>query len=268
MAVTRAIALMTIALAVLLGGCKQIQDSLLYYPARLYGAPPSPPTGWTVEPLSFERPDNVELHGWLVKRVAAGPLPLVLYFGGNAEEVSWQIASVDRLGAGAIALVNYRGYGRSTGSPSEAALLGDALAVHDALAQRADIDRARMAVMGRSLGTGVAVHVAANRPIERAVLISPYDSIEAVGRAHFPAWLVRMVLQDRYDAAQLAPSIRAPLLAIVAGRDEIIPVERSRSLFDAWAGAKRWVELPGSGHNHVQEFPQYWKAISSFLAGT
>src|SRR5262247_2075447 len=196
MTVSRALGLGGIALcSAMLFGCKQIQDSLLYHPARLHGAPPSPPPGWSIEPLSVERPGGVKLRGWLVKPPVE-PAPLLLYFGGNAEEVSWQIAVANRLGGRAVALVNYRGYGQSTGAPSEPALLADAIAVHDALVQRPDIDSDRVAIMGRSLGTGVAVHLAANRPVERVVLVSPYDSIAAVATAHFPAALVRMVLSD------------------------------------------------------------------------
>lgn len=245
-------------------GCKQIQDSLLYHPARLHGAPPPPPHGWSIEPLSLERPGDVALRGWLVKP-AVGPAPLLLYFGGNAEEVSWQIGEVDRLGGRAVALVNYRGYGQSTGNPSESALLGDAVALHDALVQRRDIDPKRVAVMGRSLGTGVAVHVAAKRPVERAVLVSPYDSIAAVATAHFPAWLVRVVLSERYDAAALAPALRVPLLAVVAGDDRVIPIENSKRLHARWGGLKRWLDLPRAGHNDIQEFPEYWRTIAKFL---
>jgi pimeloyl-ACP methyl ester carboxylesterase len=264
MTASRTLGLVTLAMSAVLSGCKQVQDSLLYHPVPVVGAPPAPPPGWRVEELSLKRPGEFELRGWLLKATEE-PAPLLLYFGGNAEELSWQIASVDRMGARAVALVNYRGYGQSTGSPSESALLGDALALYDALVRRPDLDANRVAVMGRSLGTGAAVHVAANRPIERAVVVSPYDSIEAVAGAHFPAFLVRMVLTDRYDAGALAPSIRVPMLA-VATRDEVIPIERSKRLYALWGGPKRWVELPHATHTDVQEFPDYWRTIAGFLA--
>ena len=265
MSASRTLGLVAVALSAALGGCRQTQDSLLYFPVSAPAAPPAPPQGWMIESIALSRPDGVELHGWMVKP-AGPPAPLLIYFGGNAEEISAQIPTVDRLGGRAVALINYRGYGKSGGRPSEAALTGDAVAIFDAMSARPDVDGRRVAALGRSLGTGVAVHLAAHRPVERIVLISPYDSIEAVGAAHYPAALVRAVLIDRYDSAALAPSINVPMLAIAATRDDIIPVENSRRLHAAWAGSKQWVELPQAGHNDMQMFPEYWRAIAAFLA--
>jgi uncharacterized protein len=265
MSASRTFGLAAIALSAVFGGCRQVQDSLLYYPAAAPRAPPAPPQGWSVEPVTLARPGDIELSGWLVKP-AGPPAPLLLYFGGNAEEVSWQIASANRVGRWAVALVNYRGYGKSSGKPAEAALKDDGVALYDALVARSDVDSGTVAVMGRSLGAGIAVHVAAHRPVDRVVLISPYDSIAAVAAHHFPAALVRAVLVDRYDAAALAPSIRAPMIAIAAGRDNTIPVENSRRLHAVWGGPKQWLELPRAGHNDLQEYPEYWRSIEAFLA--
>src|SRR4030095_393418 len=132
MSATRAFGLVAVALSAAIGGCRQTQDSLLYYPTSAPATPPSAPPGWTVESLALTRPDNVELRGWFVKPATIAA-PLLIYFGGNAEEISAQIPTVNRLGGRAVALVNYRGYGRSTGRPSEAALTSDALAIFDAM---------------------------------------------------------------------------------------------------------------------------------------
>ena len=265
MAAFRALGIVALVTSVVLGACRQLQDGLLYHPVAAPNGTPLPPRGWTIERLALTRPGDVELRGWLVKPPGVPAAPLV-YFGGNGEEISWLVPMSDRLGGRAFALVNYRGYGESTGHPSEAALVSDAVALVDALRARADIDGTQLAVMGRSLGTGVAVHVASKRAVDRIVLVSPYDSIAAVATAHFPAALVRAVLSDRYDCATLAPALRAPLLAIAAGRDDIIPIAHSRHLFALWGGAKRWIELPQAGHNDLQEYPEYWRAIAAFLA--
>ena len=157
-AASRFFGLAAMIVSAVFGGCRQVQDSLLYYPAARVGALPPTPDGYIVEPLAIVHRDSVELRGWLVRPTLA-PAPLLIYYGGNAEEVSWLIAMAPRYGNRAIALMNYRGYGESGGRPSETALLADALAVFDKLNGRADIDAARVAVMGRSLGSGVAVHV-------------------------------------------------------------------------------------------------------------
>jgi pimeloyl-ACP methyl ester carboxylesterase len=261
----RSLGLTALVVSLAVGGCRQIQDSLLYHPVAAPGTPPMPPRGWSVETLVLPRPDAVELRGWLV-RPPGSAAPLLVYFGGNGEEVSWQVPVADRLGDRALAGVNYRGYGQSSGRPSESALLADAVALVEHLQSRSDVDGARVALMGRSLGSGVAVHVASRVAVERVVLVSPYDSIAAVAASHFPAALVRIVLSDRYDAIALAPRSDAPLLAVAAGRDDIIPLAHSQRLFAAWRGEKHWLEVARAGHNDLQEYPEYWQAIAAFLA--
>jgi pimeloyl-ACP methyl ester carboxylesterase len=249
----------------MLTGCRALQNALLFYPQPPAAAVPAPPPGWRAETIALERPGGVTVRGWLVlpDRVPAGA---VVYAGGNAEEVSWLVGRADRFGGRAVALVNYRGFGESGGKPSEEALVGDAVALFDALASRPDVEPGRIAAMGRSLGAGIAVRLAATRPVDRVVLVSPYDSIEAVGAHHFPAALVRALIADRYDAKARAPSLAMPMLAIVAASDGIIPAERSRSLHDAWGGPKRWLELPRADHNDLQDHAAYWREIGAFLA--
>jgi len=236
------------------------QDSLLFLPQPVIGPPR---VARPVEPLAFEREEGVRVRGWFVK--AATPrAPLVIYYGGNAEELSWQMTE-PWPGDWSLALVNYRGYGESDGKPSEAALFGDALAVFDALAGRSDVDPGRIVLVGRSLGSGVATYVAAERPVAAVLLISPYDSMIAVAQRHYPWLPVGLLLKHPFDSASRAPHIRAPLLAIAGDADQIIPPSHSRRLVDAWAGPKRLVELRDAGHNDLSGAPQFWPSIDAFL---
>jgi uncharacterized protein len=98
------------------------------------------------------------------------------------------------------------------------------------------------------------------------ILVAPFDSLVDVARRYYPFLPVSWMLRHRFDSAEVAPRIAAPLLCLVAGRDEIIPVVHSKRLFDAWAGPKRWVELLGAGHNSTDGAPEFWDAIRSFLA--
>jgi len=236
------------------------QDSLLFLPQPLVGPPR---VARPVEALAFEREEGVKLRGWFV--AAANPrAPLVIFYGGNAEELSWQMTEpwpVDW----SLALVNYRGYGESGGKPSEAALFGDALAVFDALARRPDVDASRIVLVGRSLGSGVATYVAAERPVTAVVLISPYDSMTAIARRHYPWLPVGLLLKHPFDSASRAPHIRAPLLAIAGEGDRIIPPSHSRRLVEAWAGPKRFVELRDADHNDLSGAPQFWPTVDAFL---
>jgi pimeloyl-ACP methyl ester carboxylesterase len=238
------------------------QDSLMFYPQPVIGAGPAAQTQRPVETLSFETDDGVRVRGWLVKSGARAPL--IVYYGGNAEEVSWQAADPVWPGGWSLALVNYRGYGASEGAPSERALFADALLVFDALVRRPDVDAARIVLVGRSLGSGVATYVAAERKVAGAILISPYDSMTEVARHHYPWLPVGLLLKHPFDSLARAPRIGAPLLAIAAANDTIIPPEHSRRLYEAWGGPKRWVEIARADHNDIGG-QAYVDSIASFL---
>jgi hypothetical protein len=249
----------------LLAGC----EDLVYFPQPLpRGAHEAITARYPrVEALQLVRTDGVTLRGWLARGAGAAPRPLALYFGGNAEEVSWMLGRREAFDGWDLALVNFRGYGASEGHPQEAHLFGDALAVYDQLAARVDVDRGRIVAIGRSLGSGVASYLATQRPLAGMVLIAPFDSITAIGQRHYPFIPVRLVMGNRYDSLGRAPGIRVPLLMVTAERDTIIPAAHSARLFEAWGGPKQAVVIPGAGHNDLQESALFWSAIGGFLAG-
>lgn len=235
-----------------------VQDSLVFMPQPLSEARRNQiRESLSAEEIFLDAEDGTRLHAWQVKGE-----PLLLYFGGNAEEVSWMLEEGPRRvpGAGWL-LVDYRGYGASGGSPSEKALTADGLRWYDHVSKQAR----RIFVFGRSLGTGVAVHVASARPVAGVIAIAPYDSLAAVGQHHYPFLPVGLLLRHRFDSAALAPQIKVPLLCLVAERDAVIPVAHSRKLYDAWGGEKRWVELRDAGHNSTDGAPQFWDQIRDFI---
>jgi pimeloyl-ACP methyl ester carboxylesterase len=253
-----------LACCALLAGC----EDLVYFPQPLpRGAHEAITARFPrVESLRLVRPDGVSLRGWLARGAGTSPRPLALYFGGNAEEVSWMLERREAFAGWDLALVNYRGYGASEGHPRETDLYGDALAVYDELATRADVDRGRIVAIGRSLGSGVVTYLATQRPLAGMVLISPFDSITAIGQRHYPFIPVRFVMGNLYDSLARAPGIRVPLLVVTGERDTIIPAAHSARLFEAWGGPKQAVVIPGAGHNDLQESPRFWSAIGGFLA--
>ena len=204
--------------------------------------------------------DGTRLHAWHIK--SKPDAPLVIYFGGNAEEVSWMLDEIPRQDTGAAwLLVDYRGYGASGGTPSEPALEGDAAAWYDRFAPT----NKRIVAFGRSLGSGVAVHLAAERRLDSIILITPFDSMVDVGKRHYPFLPVSWLLKHRFDSLALAPKLQTPLLCVVATHDEVIPAEHARRLYDAWGGPKKWIELAAS-HNSIDGHPDYWPSVRSFLA--
>jgi pimeloyl-ACP methyl ester carboxylesterase len=204
--------------------------------------------------------DGIRIHAWHVP----GPpgAPLVMYFGGNAEDVSWMLGETDALSPAGWLLVDYRGYGSSEGSPSEDALAADALLWYDRFAPQAK----QIIALGRSLGSGVAVRLAAERKVDALILVTPFDSMVEVGKRHYPYLPVSLLLRHRFDSISRAPKITAALLCIVAMRDSIIPAEHAKLLYDAWGGPKRWLPLEEAGHNTVDAHPNYWRSIQQFLS--
>jgi uncharacterized protein len=237
------------------------QESLLFFPQPVASTAHLPARA---APLEVAAADGTRLRGWIVKGTAA-LAPTVIYFGGNAEEVSWTISDARWPRDWTIVGVNYRGYGTSEGKPGEPALTADALAIYDAVAKRDDVNPHRIVVFGRSLGTAIATHLAAARPVAGAILVSPFDSMTAIGKLHYPWLPVSLLLRHRFDAVPDAKRSAMPLLAIVGGSDSIIPPERSRALYDAWAGPKTWQFVPRDGHNDLGNDAAFWESVAGFL---
>jgi len=209
--------------------------------------------------LFLQAPDGARLHAWY--RPGS---PLTIYFGGNAEEVSWMLERAARHAPGSgWLLVDYRGYGSSAGAPSEKHLVADALLWFDHATQT--LGAKKLVVFGRSLGSGVAVQLAAARPVAGVVLVAPYDSLTSVAGHYYPYLPVSWMLRHPFDSLRHAASVAAPLLCLVAERDEVIPLIHSKRLFEAWRGPKRWVALKEAGHNSTDDAPAFWQAIREFL---
>jgi len=211
---------------------------------------------------------DVTLTGWFFKgRIDAGH-PLIVYYGGNAEDVSLNFGDLDRFPAEAFLFMNYRGYGQSQGRPSEKALLADALFILDHVVANASIDPAHVVLMGRSLGSGVAVHVAGRRKVGAVILVTPFDSLVNVAKAHYPIFPVGWLLRHRFDSASMAPGIAVPALFLTASHDQIVPPRFAANLQQVWGGPVTAVRVDNTDHNTIETSPVYWKAIHAFLTDT
>ncbi len=186
----------------------------------------------------------------------------IIYFGGNAEFVAANAPAFEQaFPERAIYLVNYRGYGGSSGSPSEQALYADALQVYDALiASHEDV-----AVIGRSVGSGIATYLAANRPVPRLVLVTPFDSMLSMAIDQFPFFPVRFFLKDRYDSYSRVNQIESQTLVLLAGKDSIIRPKYSNRLISAFPKSQVTVKtFREAGHNTLPQ-REYLMTMSEFL---
>ena len=237
------------------------QERLIFFPQPAVSTRYLPAEA---KPLEIVTTDGTRLRGWM-RGASATPAPVVLYFGGNAEEVSGTLVDSRWPRDWAIVAINYRGYGTSEGAPGEAALVADALVIYDAIVARPEVDPLRIVAFGRSLGTGVAVKLGAARPLAGLILVSPFDSLVALGRTHYPWLPVSTLLRHRFDSDIDARRMKVPLLAIVADRDSIIPHERSQALYDAWLGPKSWLVIRATDHNTLSVPDAFWAGIAGFL---
>lgn len=209
---------------------------------------------------------DINLTGWFFKDEIGPDHPLIVYYGGNAEDVSLNFSDLGRFDTQSFLFMNYRGYGGSGGKPSETALLTDALFVVDHILKAEGIDPAHVVLMGRSLGSGVAVHVAAKRYVGGVILVTPFDSLVNVARAHYPFFPVGSMLKHRFDSAALAPGITTPALFLMASNDQVVPGRFAKKLEVVWGGPVTAVTVDNTDHNAIQNAPTYWEAVNAYLS--
>jgi len=187
----------------------------------------------------------------------------ILYFGGNAESM---VQSSDYIAGQfpdfTVYLMDYRGYGKSTGKANEEALYKDALKLYDIIKPM----HKRISVGGRSLGTGIATYVAAHREVSKLALITPYDSIVNVAQDRYPIYPVSFLLNDKYDSLARVKDIKAQTLIVIAEKDKVIPLENTQRLIDAFD--KKCLEviiIKNRGHIDISSDKRYYKIMQDFI---
>jgi pimeloyl-ACP methyl ester carboxylesterase len=206
---------------------------------------------------------GTKLRGWLLKASSAEHRPLILYFGGNAQDISLSAANTQPTANHLY--VNYRGYGSSEGEPAERELQADALHIYDQAAASVP-HNGNVIAHGRSLGSGLATYLAAHRPITAVILVTPFDSIAHVARRHYPWLPVDWLLEHRFDSAALAPAISAPALFLLAGQDRVIAPLHSQALAGAWGGPIEIRQFPSATHNSIGGSAEFRTHVDRFIA--
>lgn len=229
------------------------QRHILYFPQRSLLLP-------NVNTISFEFED-ITLKGWVLHE---GKSKALIYYGGNAENIEMNVDFFkEQLRDHTIYLIPYRGYGENSGTPSEKALYWDALRIYDFVNSK----HKEVALMGRSLGSGVATYVGSQREISRMILVTPFDSIENVAKEIYWMFPISLLIRDRYRSSDRVSNITAPTLMLIASEDRIIPrrhSERLKTFFDPSRITS--VVLKGATHNDIHLFGEYALSIKNFLS--
>ncbi len=187
--------------------------------------------------------------------------PAIIYFGGNSEAVEANIADYQSMFRNhTVYIVNYRGFGGSSGSPTEQALFEDALAIYDQLKTKHET----ISVIGRSLGSGVASYLASKRDILKLALITPYDSISNVAQTHYPAFPVKWLVKDPFNSISYAPLIHSQILVLYAEKDLVVPFKHTRNLLNVLPQADSKM-IRGTAHNDISSNPVYQKLLADFF---
>lgn len=238
------------------------QRKLMYFPDTTR-IPPAAVGLPEAEEVLLETADGEKVIAWHV--APRGEKPVILYFQGNGGGLDLRVARFRQIiadGTGLIALC-YRGYGGSSGSPSERGLLLDAEATYRFAAQF--YPAPRIVPWGESLGTGVAVALAAARPVGRVVLESPFTSAVDIAAAAYPFVPVRWLMKDPFRSDARVKDITAPVLVLHGTEDGVVPIAYGERLYALIRAPKRFVRLPGAGHEDHDAHGAV-QAVRSFLA--
>jgi len=255
MNIKRAMPLISVFFVLYLSACAYLyynQRAFLYYPSPAITAPHAE---------SISLPSGREtLRVW---RIGPAEGDAIIYFGGNAEAVGELAPDFSaHFPHHTVYLVNYRGYGGSTGSPSEQAFFQDALTVYDFVHAK----HANITVSGRSLGTGVAVYLATQRDVKKLLLTSPYDSIESLAKNQYPIFPVSLLLKDKFASVDRVPGIAIPTMILLAETDNVVPHKNTAVLVSAFhKTTPQQLSIMHCDHDSILSQETYWLNAAKFL---
>jgi len=228
-----------------------LENALVFYPDRSLVASPKD-IGLAYEDVWMTTSDGIKIHGWfLPSAVTESPSTAhLLFLHGNAGNISHRLdnlAGLTKAGF-AVLIIDYRGFGRSEGRPSEKGTYLDARAAYQYLLGKTGVNPGKIVLFGRSLGGAVAVDLAVEAPARALILESAFTSIRDMARVHFPV-LPRFLVSAMYESEKKIGRITIPTLVIHGEADDVVPISLGRRLFAAHPGPKNFLAIPRAGHN-------------------
>ena len=247
-------------------GCS-LDSRFVYFPTPWEAKDWAAVSGFPIRDVVFKASDGVRLHGWMIP--ATDDTPWVLWCHGNAGTMINRLENIAELHRRNISvfIFDYRGYGRSSGTPSEAGLYRDALAAYDALTQQYRVLPQHLVFFGRSLGAAVATEVATKRKAAGLILETPFSSVTQMFKATHTPLVLRPLIRARYDVIQRLPQVRMPVLVLHGDHDEVIPLALGQRVFEAASAPKDFYLIRGAGHNdtYVVGGEPYFQRLINFI---
>ena len=237
------------------------QDSFIFFP-------PKPDTQWYSKVKSHEyfiKTDSATLHGWKISRENINHNAVIIYFGGNAEEVSYNIEDADLYSARHLFFTNMPGFGSSTGTPSEQSFFSNALQTYDHIIKDNGLDPDNVFIMGRSLGSSVATYVASKRKSKGLILITPFDSVENIARNQYKIFPVGLLLKHKFSTEAYIDDVDIPIMFIATDFDEVIPATNLNNLYNTRADKISLLKINDADHSSISHREKYFSYINGFI---
>lgn len=207
--------------------------------------------------------NDVKLHGWYIRPEKT---KAIIYYGGNAEELSLNLDEFELFDEYGIVLINYQGYGKSEGSPGQNEIYSDALFIFDYIHKNYHKPNQEIILFGRSLGSGVATYVASQRNVNKLILVTAYDSITEIAKKHYPFLPVDLIVKHPFNSKEHVKNLKIPTLILSAEYDKIIPFNNTKNLIESFSEHVSSIIVEGTDHNTIQMSQKYWSSINSFLS--
>ncbi|MBE2224894.1 MAG: alpha/beta hydrolase [Anaerolineae bacterium] len=223
--------------------------------------------GLSYEAVSIKTGDNLLLSAWYFP--ANNPTHILMYCHGNAGDIrDWSYAMPPFLEMGcSVLLFDYRGYGQSQGKPSESGLYLDGESVWGWVEEKAEEEGITAVILGKSLGSAIAIHVASQTPPGSLILDSAFTSMREIALTVTP-WLPDAMLPELYESLKIAPKLTCPTLVIHGRNDTLVPLAHGQALYNAMTCPKTLTIIDGADHNNLSNYPDYYAAIQAFLHKT
>jgi pimeloyl-ACP methyl ester carboxylesterase len=254
------VARVLVVLIVVLLILRLMENRFIFFPQKVSSTTPLPPApGFTVESVWLQSADGVRVNGWLITSQSQSPSArtTVLYLHGNAGSLFDRMDRLLSLAAQGFRIfaIDYRGYGWSSGSPSESGLYRDAAAAYEFLIQHEHVDPGSLFFYGESLGTAVAIELALDHPGGGLILESPFTSFEEVGKAHYffiPGFVYHFMSND-WNSLDRIRRINIPTFILHGDRDEVVPFSQGQRLYEAARPPKTFLPIHGAAHMECLE---------------